>query len=260
MDSQHHLVTKQFGGTASAYAQSSTHNDAAVLQDLVNLVDPKADETLLDIASGPGTVALAFAPHVKKAVALDLTPSMLIEAKRRAEDMGFGNVETVESAAEALPFPDAAFDIVAVRTAPHHFSDIQTAINEMARVVKPTGRILIVDTTAPEEPDLDRELNEIEKMRDPSHVRNYTPTEWREFLKDAGLKTEYERIHSHALGKRLIFSDWVKRMRVPEETVEELLKRFRNASVDLKDVMQIEEKDDQITFTLPEITIIAKPA
>jgi ubiquinone/menaquinone biosynthesis C-methylase UbiE len=254
---QHELVARQFGDTAEAYARSSTHNDAAVLSDLVQIADPKPTDEALDIASGPGTLALAFAPHVAKMVVLDLTPSMLRQAEKRAVEQGLKNLTTVEAPAEALPFPDHSFDLVMVRTAPHHFSDVQLAIREMARVVRPGGKVLIVDTTSPEEPGLASELNHIEKLRDPSHVRNYTPSEWHETIRAAGLTILYERVHSHALGKRLLFKEWVERMRVPADTVDHLRGLFGGAGDGLRDLMQIEADGEDFSFTLPEITILA---
>ena len=64
----------------------------------------------------------------------------------------------------------------------------------MARVTKPGGRVIIVDSRAPEDPALDREFNQIEKLRDPSHVRNYRPSEWRTMVTAAGLRITFEEL------------------------------------------------------------------
>ena len=86
----------------------------------------------------------------------------------------------VVSRAESLPFADEAFDVVACRTAAHHFADPAAAVREMARVSR--DRVLLVDTVF-----MGDEVEEAERRRDPSHVRNYTEAEWRELLESAGL-------------------------------------------------------------------------
>ena len=256
MNDQHQLVQNQFGGTAVSYAKSATHNDATVIADLVAIVNPVSNERLLDIASGPGTLALAFAPYVSESVALDLTPSMMELAQQRATEAGLANVRTVVGPAESLPFGAEEFDIVTVRTAPHHFADICASVREMARVLKPGGRVLVVDTTSPEDDDLDELLNRFEKIRDPSHVRNYRPSEWRSMLAEAGLSITFERVHMHALGKRLDFEDWTSRMRVKDEDKIVLRSILVNASHAFRDTLDI-QVDPKLTFTLPETTILA---
>jgi ubiquinone/menaquinone biosynthesis C-methylase UbiE len=256
VNDQHQLVQNQFGGTASSYATSATHNDAAVLADLVNIVGPTSTEKLLDIASGPGTLALTFAPYVAESVALDLTPSMMELAAARAKEAGYTNVSTVVAPAEALPFADEQFDIVTVRTAPHHFADIKRSVSEMVRVLKTGGRLLVVDTTSPEDDALDLQLNEFEKLRDPSHVRNYRPSEWTAMLTGAGLNITYQRIHTHALGKRLEFEDWTTRMRVSEKDKATLRTLLTAGSPDFRALLDVQESAD-ISFTLPEVTILA---
>ena len=256
MNEQHERVKSQFGGTANSYASSTTHNDAAVLEDLVKIVDPRGHERLLDVASGPGTLALAFAPYVAMSVALDLTPDMMELAARRAEDAGLQNLRTVVAPAEALPFADADFDIVTVRTAPHHFDRVEVAVSEMARVLKRGGKLLMVDTTSPEEAELDEYLNHFERLRDPSHVRNYRPSEWRRLVGDAGLRISFERLHTHALGKRLEFEDWTGRMRVGEDDRRTLRSMLLNGPQGFRELLDVQE-GEQLTFTLPELTILA---
>lgn len=255
MNDQHELVQRQFGGAADRYATSATHNDEAVLADLVRIVSPRPSDSLLDIASGPGTLALLFAPLVAEAIALDLTPGMMELAAQRAASLRYSNVSTVVAPAEDLPLPDHQFDIVTVRTAPHHFANIRRAIAEMARVLKPGGKLLVVDTSSPEDEALDRRLNAFEKLRDPSHVRNYRPSEWRVMLAEAGLTITYDRVHTHALGKRLIFKDWIERMRVNPDDAATLRSMLLD-DPELRQLLDVQEQDD-ISFTLPEITLLA---
>lgn len=253
----HRAVQAQFGPAATAYGTSAGHGDPEQLAELVRLAEPRPTDLALDIATGAGHVALAFAPHVAHVVAYDLTPQMLEETERRAAARGLGNVRVREGAAEALPFDDATFDIVAVRLAPHHFADIQCAVHEMARVAKPGARVVVADTTVPEDDELDREINHIETLRDPSHVRDYRPSEWTTILERAGLHVVHCAVDSYTEGGRMRFSDWTSRMRTPPPVVAELETLFRTASPLLAHALDIRVDGASITFCLPKVTLAA---
>lgn len=255
----HERVSAQFGAAAAAYTTSPVHADPDALRQVVELAEPRPTDRALDIATGAGHTALALAPRVAEVVAYDMTQPMLRETARNAAARGLTNIVTQQGIAEALPFPDASFDIVTVRTAPHHFADIRAALREMARVAKPGARIVVVDSTAPEDADLDRQWNHIEKLRDPSHVRNHTPSEWRSMLADAGLRVTFEE-SSFALenGRPMDFAAWVRRMNTPPEAVEELTRLFREASPELAAALHIEiASNAAIFFSVPLITLAA---
>jgi ubiquinone/menaquinone biosynthesis C-methylase UbiE len=117
--------------------------------------------------------------------------------------------------AEDLPFADNAFDLVVTRIAPHHFDDVAAAVAEMARV---SNRLVVVEDTL----YVSEQVEEAEKLRDPTHVRSYTEREWRSFLEGAGL--EVEQVESFE--KRHPLEAWLDRSETPEEDkprVKELL-------------------------------------
>jgi ubiquinone/menaquinone biosynthesis C-methylase UbiE len=93
--------------------------------------------------------------------------------------------------AEHLPFADGSFDVVSCRTAPHHFDDVAAAVREMARVSG--DRVLIVDTVYRGE-----DLEAAEKLRDPTHVRNYSEEEWARFVEHAGLELRATATFEHS--------------------------------------------------------------
>jgi len=254
----HNLVASNFGPVAEAYATSLGHANKEALAELVELVDPKPTDELLDIATGAGNVALAFAPRVARAVAFDLTPAMLDQTLKTARERGLTNVEVVQGMAEDMPFEDASFDIVTVRLAPHHYADIRRGVHEMARVVRPGGKVLIVDTTVPEDDTLDKEINEIEWIRDHSHVRNYRVSQWQEMVESAGLKVRSVRIHFYTEGFEMDFDAWVKRIRTPEEDVQELRRRLRSASPELTEAIKLVLAGDEIKFVWPQMTMLAE--
>jgi ubiquinone/menaquinone biosynthesis C-methylase UbiE len=258
-ESVHRKVQQQFGATAAAYSTSAGHGDQAVLNALVSLAAPHSTDTVLDIATGAGHTALAFAPHVEKVVAYDLTEAMLAETAKNAAQRGLTNLSTQQGPAEKLPFPDATFDIVTVRLASHHFADNAAAVREMARVTKPGGKVVIVDNYSSEDESLDTQLHNIEKLRDPSHVRAYRLSTWREFLRDAGLTIQREVTDTYSESQRgMDFDDWVRRSKTPPDRVTELRRLFTTASPDLYALLTIQEDGEAIWFRLPQVTFIAQ--
>jgi ubiquinone/menaquinone biosynthesis C-methylase UbiE len=256
-DQVHERVQAQFGATAGAYTSSAGHSDRSALSALVALAAPQTTDGVLDIATGAGHTALAFAPHVRAVVAYDLTEAMLQETAKNAADRSLTNVVTRQGPAERLPFADAAFEIVTVRLASHHFADNAAAVREMARVAKPGGRVVIVDNYSPEDESLDALLQKLETLRDASHVRSYRLSVWRKLLHDAGLTlqrevTEHYREHARGMN----FNEWVRRSKTPPDRVAHLREIFEHPSPELRDLLHIEPDDDTVWFTLPQITFI----
>lgn len=254
----HDLVKRQFGPAAQAYATSASHANKDALDALVELVRAGPEDVALDVATGPGNLALALAPHVKRVVASDLTQEMVEEAARRAELAGYQNFEALYAAAEDLPFADGEFTLVTVRVAPHHFADIRQSIAEMARVLAPGGRLLVVDTIAPEDGDMDRDLNSIEAIRDPSHVRNYKASEWRSMIEEAGLTIEHFELGYYDAPNLMDFDDWLRRQNTPPGEAEELRRRMLEASPAFRELLKVKVEGEKIFFTLPQVTLVAR--
>jgi ubiquinone/menaquinone biosynthesis C-methylase UbiE len=126
---------------------------------------------------------------------------------------------------EALGFADASFDAVTCRIAPHHFLDIKRAVREIARVLKPGGVFVLEDNVAPESKRFDAFVNDVEKRRDPTHVRSYTVAEWRAMLAEAGLPVQrvrhYRKTHDVA--------DWIGRSGIDSATADSVYAAFSAA-------------------------------
>lgn len=180
------LARQVFGQRAAYYVTSATHTDPQVLARVVELAAPQPDDLALDIGAGAGHTALALAPHVRAVLGLDLTPEMLAEADALRVSRGLANVVWVQGDAHCLPVPDGSCDIVTCRRAAHHLADIHVVLGEMRRVLKPGGRLVIDDRSVPEDPALDALLNELDRLHDHSHVREYRPSEWAAMLEQAG--------------------------------------------------------------------------
>lgn len=181
------MVREIFGARATTYTDSEAHKDRSVLSRVLELSAPQPGWRVLDVGTGTGHTAFALAPHVTEVVGLDLTPEMLEEGRRIARETGFSHVRFQVGDVHALPFLDASFDLVTCRRAAHHFAEIERALAEMVRVLKPGGRLVIDDRSVPEDEEVDRIMHDLDTLHDPSHVRQYRPSVWRRLLEDAGL-------------------------------------------------------------------------
>jgi SAM-dependent methyltransferase len=158
-------MTDRWSAHAQAYRESEAHRSGA---DLDLLVEWAEGRTALDVATGGGHVARRLREAGLDVVTVDPAPGMEPDVISRAEH---------------LPFADGSFDLVVTRIAPHHFADVQAAIDEMARV---SGNlVLVVDNLY-----RDDVVEEAERLRDPTHVRNYGEDEWRGLFAHAGLDVE----------------------------------------------------------------------
>jgi len=171
------LIRDQFTRQATPFSTASTITDAGALTMIIDAARPSPGDTILDVACGGGIVVCAFAPYVRLATGVDLTPAMLDQAARLAKQKNTPNVTFQLGDATALPFDDGSFDIVVTRFSMHHFPDPLAALREMRRVCAPGGRIVVVDMYASEAPEQAAEWNRLERLRDPSHVRCLSLTE-----------------------------------------------------------------------------------
>jgi SAM-dependent methyltransferase len=159
-------MTDVWSDRAQAYRESEAHRKG---RDLDLLVEWSAGAaTALDVATGGGHVARRLREAGLKVITTDAAPGMEPDVVCRSEE---------------LPFADGSFDVVACRVAAHHFDNVALAVQEMVRVSG--GLILISDNLHGGE-----QLEQAEKLRDPSHVRNYSETEWRSLLERAGARVE----------------------------------------------------------------------
>jgi SAM-dependent methyltransferase len=163
-------VIDQFTRQAADFAAAPALHKQAALDLLVEAARPRATDVSLDVACGPGSVVVAFARRVRQAVGIDATEAMLDEARKLATRSNAANVAWHGGDAYALPFADAAFDIVSCRFAFHHLHEPARAFAEMVRVARPGGRIVLCDAVASHDPAKATAFNAMERHRDPSTV------------------------------------------------------------------------------------------
>lgn len=261
-DQTKELVKRKFGRSASAYASSKVHAKGASLGRLVELINLQPSWWVLDIATGGGHTALTLAPHVDRVIASDLTHEMLGVTDRLASGKQITNIETINAAAERLPFPASQFELVTCRIAAHHFPSIQEFVSESRRLLHPGGLLAVVDNIVPGDSrndrgskqgqDTGRYINAFDKLRDPSHVRTLTEEEWVETFYQNG----YRIIHRETLEKQLDFESWARRMDVSDQDMVRLRAMLQQAPAPVKEYFKPSVVDDRLAFNLTELIIV----
>lgn len=257
-------VQQQFGANAAGYVTSVVHAKGASLERMVALVKPRPEWRVLDVATGAGHTALAFAPHVHSVVATDITSEMLPLASRLASDRGLENVSVEACDAEALIYPNRSFDLVTCRIAAHHFQDITRFVSEAARVLRPGGCLAVVDNVVPgsrlrgKRGEALRQagnyVNAFEKLRDPSHHRCLTLEEWQDTIVDAGFEIE----HQELMGKEMVFDSWAGRRQLTEKQRTRLKVMLKQAPREAAAFLTPDFGSDRITFRLAEVILIGR--
>lgn len=228
---------------AERYRTSAVHASGEDLTQLVYIANLRGDECVLDAGSGAGHTALALAAGVAHVTAVDLSAAMLAQGRRQANERGLNNIIFEIGDVEALTFGDGGFDLVASRYSAHHWPHPQRALSEFRRVLRPGGRVLLSDIVSWDDAVVDTHLQTIELLRDPSHVRDHTATQWLAMLAEVGFKAEVR--YTWAL--RLQFDEWTRRMATPAAAVAMLRTLLANAPTEVRTGLQVEQDD---SFTL----------
>lgn len=242
MDRSKRDVQKQFSQSATKYVSSKIHAKGEDLDQLVQLANLQGEEFVLDIATGGGHVANALAPFSKKVVAFDITSEILQAAEAFIVSNGMTNVEFVQGDAEALPFPDEAFNVVTCRIAAHHFPNPSSFVKEAFRTLKRGGQFLLIDNVVPEKQEYDQFYNTVEKERDYSHYRAWKKSEWIKMIEEAGLEMEV----IYCFPKTFLFDEWFETMNKSEEEKAKLTQYIASASEDIKAKFIVKERENQI--------------
>lgn len=250
-------IEQQFGNAAANYRTSAVHASGADLSALVAAAQLSAEMRVLDAGSGAGHATIAVAPHVREAIAYDLTATMLEQVKLLAEERSQANVKTQQGDVHQLPFPDASFDRVVSRYSAHHWDDPQTALNDIARVLRPAGRFVLSDVVASETPRSDSTLQTLEMLRDPSHVRDHSINQWQTMLTGAGFKPSV----ALRFDVPLHFGNWVARINTPPNLIQALRDLFTGLPDTQRNELGLPDDlppDNDFTFKLLGAVIVGE--
>lgn len=191
---QQELVRDQFTRTAQIFGDYAVAWRAREADQLASMVRAEAEDRAVDVACGPGTLALQFARRTRRVCGVDLTAAILQRARNSAATQKLGNLDFALADAQALPFADASLDIAVTSYSLHHVPDPARMIGEMARVVRRGGRVGIIDIFVPEDERVAELNNRIERIRDASHTRTLARTEFEAIFAAHGLRVLESRI------------------------------------------------------------------
>lgn len=176
-------IIDQFSQQAVPFSELPGHSQS--MQMLIELSGVSSTDTVLDVACGPGLVACEFAPYANHVMGIDITPAMIEQAKEHQRDQGLTNLTWQVGDVLPLPFPDSQFSIVLTRYTFHHFLTPKAVLSEMIRVCEPGGKVVIADVVQP--PEKAEAFDQLEKLRDPSHVHALTFPEMDSIIVASGL-------------------------------------------------------------------------
>ena len=232
---QHDRVRDRFTRTAEVFGSSILKTRAAEAEILAGMVAATTTDRAVDLASGTGALALAFAPRVQWICGLDLTPAMLAVAQRAAQDSKTTNAAFAIGNAQQIPFADASLDLALTSYALHHVPDAARVIAEMSRVLKRGGRVGVIDIFALEDSRSGEMHDRIERVRDPSHTRTLPRSEIKSLFAANGLRVSDMRVEEHAVtfdqwmhtaGREPSDPEYIETRRLMEATISDDLAAF----------------------------------
>jgi ubiquinone/menaquinone biosynthesis C-methylase UbiE len=241
------LAQQMFGSQAPVYATSSVHVHDNSLELVRRLAAPVGYGWALDLGTGAGFTAFTMTEFSSRVLASDPTLPMLHQTRRMGEERNLAGLRLSQNVAEALPVADGVLDLVTCRVAAHHFTDFARALDEIRRVLKPGGVLVMADSVSPEDDAVSRWMNDVELRRDFSHGKNRKVSEIEAMLRESGLpmaQREYARIY-------LRFNEWVARTATPADEVGALRKDFLEASPAVREAFQVEPVGEDIHFSWP---------
>ena len=200
------LVRQTFNRISAPYARFALQRLRRETAREVELLQPRRDHRVLDVACGPGTLALALAPHVRVIYGLDIAEQMIARAQIFARRQPSENLHFMLADAERIPFPEGCFDLVTCGYSFAHFPDPACTLAEMARVVKPHGRMAILELLAPGNPIQRERMCTLEDLRQGFHTRTFTLVEFRNLFERSGMRLVDCRIRKRARW----FRDWAR--------------------------------------------------
>lgn len=252
MGSHDSRILDQFTRQAAPFAAAAPIRNQEALDRIVQWAETGPDDTVLDVACGPGLLACAFAKAAKHATGIDMTPAMLEQARKAQQEQGLKNVSWQPGNVYSLPFPPAQFSIVSSRFVFHHLQDPLAALREMKRVCNAGGKVVVADM-APV-PSKAAALNAAERLRDPSHVRALPLDELHGLFEHMGLGAP--QVFRYRMEGEL--EDLLSRSFPNEGDADRVRRIFADSLADDALDLNTRRTDGKIFYSLPVAVLVAK--
>lgn len=250
----HEQTKREFARQAAAMSAAAVFNAQEVLAAIVQAGGQGPGRSALDVGCGPGIVVEALAKAGGAVTGIDLTPEMIEQARSRCGAAGLSNVKLLVGPAEQLPFETGRFDAAVSRVTIHHLADPAKVVAEMARVVKPGGRLALADIVSSEDPEESRLHNALEVLRDPSHATMLPLSALLEMVAAAGLRL----VAQQCWNQQREFGEWMRIANAPQRVeplravMSALAGAGKTAGIDLQC------RDGKLTFTHKLVMLVAE--
>jgi len=205
-------IVESFARQALTMTAAAVFNDRDVLDALAQASGQAPGRRCIDVGCGPGIVVERLARCGGEVVGIDATPEMVRQAQERCRQAGLAHARVNVASAETLPFPDRHFDAAVSRATLHHVQDPFAVVAEMARVVRPGGRLVLVDIVCSDEPAEGDLHNALEILRDPSHTRMLPRSEFLRLGQAQGLHP----IETRQWVQHRELREWVRIVNAPQ--------------------------------------------
>ena len=254
-DSMQAAAAAQFNKQSDRYGRSHILADTSDVAAAIEGLRPPANNRALDVATGGGHTALCLARHGWNVTLGDIAPRMLENAQALLAEEGF-SAETKIFPAEQIPFPDASFDLVSSRVAPHHFSSPEKFVNEAARVLKPGGHFLLIDGSVPDEdPQTEEWLHHVEKWRDPSHGRFLSRAGWQTLVTNARMTVVRSELHPRKQPDLHWYFDTAN---TTPENRSLVLNAIDTIPTEVRTTLRLGVEEDKTIWWWPMLTLVAR--
>jgi len=255
MPDHNQIVREEFTRQAVAYAANPSIADPERIARLVQAVSPTAHDRVLEVATGPGYVAMGFAAVAREVIGIDLTEAPLVIAEQVRPEQRLHNLRFHLADASRLPFADGEFDVVVCRLAFHHFAEPPRMLSEMVRVCTPQGTVAVEDIVVSEHPARGAYQNRFENLRDPSHTAAFSLSALLTLFTRAGLEIEHVSTgHLHQVVER-----WMANAQTPAARAEEVRRLIvQDAREDLSGTRPFQTNAGQWHFTQHTAIVVGR--
>jgi len=219
------------------------------LQALVELAAPEAHDVCLDFGAGVGRATFAVAPLVDRVEAVDSDAEVLSEAERLGKEVGADGVRYRRTDLSELPWDGPTFDLILCDMVLHRLLEPVRTLRELARVMRPDGRLIVVDVCVDEATD--RYVNELARLREPAHWRHYRAEEYEHMFEEADLRATDTRV----LRQSVDVDAWAEAGLAGRAGLELIGARLRSYPVNAQVALDVAYADRRASFSF-DVTVV----